>query len=241
MKRMLLGVFAVLAAVQVQSNPVYTNAHDWINSGKFEGDMVLTDAQRNGDRNETLRWTNRVIPYELWSGYTAAEKAFIKNSLNAFNQTCLKIRERVSTDINYVYITGENNSCWSWVGMLGGAQQLNLNKICCCQRSATVVHEFLHAIGFHHMQSNYNRDDYLIVHYENIEPGAEYNFDKKTINQVNDFGLRYDYDSIMHYPRKAFSKNNRDTIEPKDPTAVIGEAKKMSDIDIAKVLKMYKC
>ena len=36
--------------------------------------------------------------------------------------------------------------------------------------------------------------------------GQEYNFNKLTSEEVNSMGLRYDYDSIMHYARNTFSK-----------------------------------
>ena len=41
---------------------------------------------------------------------------------------------------------------------------------------------------------------------ENVMVGQEYNFNKLTSEEVNSLGLRYDYDSIMHYARNTFSK-----------------------------------
>ena len=37
-------------------------------------------------------------------------------------------------------------------------------------------------------------------------PGQEYNFNRLTSEEVNSLGLKYDYDSIMHYARNTFSK-----------------------------------
>ena len=37
--------------------------------------------------------------------------------------------------------------------------------------------------------------------------GQEYNFNRLTSDEVNSLGLKYDYDSIMHYARNTFSKN----------------------------------
>ncbi|KAK4876540.1 hypothetical protein RN001_009046 [Aquatica leii] len=241
MKIILFGVVAVFATVQVQSIPLPENdQNDWIHSGKFEGDMMLGHGQKNGLLEAKYRWSNREIPYEIGPEYTAAEREFIKNALSVFNQTCLKVRERVSTDKNYVLITGQEKGCWSYVGVQGGMQKLNMNQTCCCKTSTTVVHEFLHTVGFYHMQSNFNRDDYVTILYENIIKGEEFNFQKYTSNYVTDFGLPYDYGSIMHYPRKAFSISYYlDTIVPKDPTAVIGEATQMSAIDLAKIKAIY--
>lgn len=37
-------------------------------------------------------------------------------------------------------------------------------------------------------------------------PGQEYNFNRLSSEEVNSMGLKYDYDSIMHYSRNTFSK-----------------------------------
>ena len=48
----------------------------------------------------------------------------------------------------------------------------------------------------------------------------------------------YDYDSIMHYPRWAFSKNGKDTIVPHGDQ-IIGQRSSLSEGDIAAVEYMY--
>lgn len=40
-------------------------------------------------------------------------------------------------------------------------------------------------------------------------------FSKVPDNVTNTFGLPYDYTSVMHYPRYAFSKNGKETIVAK--------------------------
>ena len=43
----------------------------------------------------------------------------------------LTYREATSTDTNYVTVNGANDGCWSYVGMTGGSQDLNLQPNGC--------------------------------------------------------------------------------------------------------------
>ncbi len=47
-------------------------------------------------------------------------------------------------------------------------------------------------------------------------PVNKHNFKKYGKTQIDSLGVPYDYDSIMHYGRRAFSNNGRDTIVPKN-------------------------
>lgn len=94
-------------------------------------------------------------------------------------------------------------------------------------------------MGFHHQQSASNRDQYVKINWQNIAETFKINFDKYDSSQVTDFGLPYDYQSVMHYSRKAFSKNGKDTIEPLQPGKQIGQRRGFSDIDLKKVNALY--
>lgn len=87
---------------------------------------------------------------------------------------------------------GANSGCWSYVGMQGGRQQLNLQPSQIevgCFRLGTVIHEYLHAVGFFHMQSATERDDYVRIVWENIQAGTERNFDKYNASYITNFGV----------------------------------------------------
>ena len=49
----------------------------------------------------------------------------------------------------------------------------------------------------------------------------------------------YDYASIMHYSRTAFSRNGLPTIETIHPNAVIGQREYMSAFDIQEIRSFY--
>ncbi|CAL8351517.1 unnamed protein product [Merluccius merluccius] len=113
------------------------------------------------------------------------------------------------------------------LGRQGGRQFISLQKGGCIYKTV-IQHEILHALGFHHEQSRSDRDKFV-----NILKVA-----------TNNLGTPYDYNSIMHYSRYAFSKRPRvlPTIVPKPNSKVtIGEATKMSTNDIRRVNQLYQC
>ena len=69
-----------------------------------------------------------------------------------------------------------NWSCYSYLGRIGGAQELSLGNG--CWSTGIVQHEFMHALGFVHEQSRPDRDDYVTVDFTNILSGNLYNKEK---------------------------------------------------------------
>jgi len=228
------------------------NAEEW--SGQFEGDIILTQEQieqinrngRNGFLATTYRWMNKTVPYIISGDFSDDQKNYIRRGLDTLELlTCLKFVPRTS-EIDYVDVVnrGEGSGCSSSVGRRGGRQQLNLQSYAIeagCFRLATIMHEFIHAIGFYHMQSTFDRDDYVIIAYDNIQPGTENNFNKYTKDTVTNFGVSYDYSSVMHYSPNGFSINGKPTIVTKDPQGRIGQRTALSRKDIEKINRMYEC
>ena len=72
--------------------------------------------------------------------------------------------------------------------------------------------------------------------WENIDEGMWHNFEQHIVDG-DDVG-KYDFGSIMHYPRKAFSKNDKDTVIPVG-NQDIGQRRGLSDGDIEAIESMY--
>lgn len=114
----------------------------------------------------------------------------------------------------------------SYVGRQGGKQIINL----CDYNQGTIVHEICHALGMFHEQSRANRDNYIRVHYENIDPENRHNFNRES-NNYHMIGWDFDFNSVMLYGSYAFSKNNQPTMTKMDGSTFSGHGEFLSEDD----------
>ncbi|XP_012671076.2 hatching enzyme 1.2-like [Clupea harengus] len=180
---------------------------------------------------------NVYVPYKIHEHYSDREESVILRGLKSIESvSCIRFIPRTHQR-GWIHILSLNG-CYSHVGRRGQEQSLSLNRQGCVYHH-TVQHELLHALGFNHEQTRSDRDNHIKILYENIQPMMTYNFDKiETLNQ----GTPYDYDSVMHYHRTAFSKNKEPTMVPiPDPDVEIGKAREMSQNDILRLNRLYNC
>lgn len=60
--------------------------------------------------------------------------------------------------------------------------------------------------------------------------------------EVTSFGQPYDFQSIMHYSNKEFSKNGADTIRAiSDPSMQLGNVNSLSAVDVLQINLLYNC
>jgi len=222
---------------------------DWMSwAGAYEGDMMLTEeqvrqlndssAERNAIIGTNRLWPNGVIPYVFDSDtFSAADKTKIANAFATYAaKTCLRMVPR-TTETGYVKII-RGGGCYSYVGRTGGAQPVSLGYGCVYER--IIIHEFMHASGFFHEQSRYDRDTYVRINLANVKDGYSNNFNKYTSSQIQHLGEPYDYTSVMHYSATAFSKNGKNTIDRLDgSTAALSNRVGFSQVDINKLNKLY--
>ncbi|XP_041795805.1 high choriolytic enzyme 1-like [Chelmon rostratus] len=176
------------------------------------------------------------IPYVITNHYSSQELVIIKRGINSFSySTCIRFFPRTNQR-DFLHIQSLDG-CYSYVGRQGNGQTLSLSHRGCIYYG-TVQHELLHALGFSHEQCRADRDQHIRILAQNILEGEDYNFDKlNTLNQETP----YDYGSVMHYSRLAFSRDNYNPtmVAVPDPSAVFGMARKMNQNDINRINLLY--
>ncbi|XP_018527568.1 low choriolytic enzyme [Lates calcarifer] len=180
---------------------------------------------------------NVYVPYRISRQFSQREREVIIQGLRSFAQsTCIRFTP-LNRQRDFVNIQSRSG-CYSFVGRRGNGQIVSLNRRGCVFHSI-VQHELLHALGFNHEQTRSDRDNHVRILLQNVIPGMEHNFRKI---QTRNLGTPYDYSSVMHYGRFAFSKNREPTILPiPDNDVVIGRATQMSPTDILRINRLYRC
>lgn len=205
------------------------------NANDFQNSVIPSNSNiQQGVATSSLgrRWQDGEIPYVINASYSATNRNRILAGIDhvAANTSISFIPRTSETDYVEVF---SGSGCSSTIGQAGGRQTISIASG--CTGLGTVAHEFFHALGVYHEQSRSDRDSFVTVNLGNVQSGREHNFNKA--NNSDDIGA-YDYDSIMHYGRRAFSNNGLDTITP--PAGVtIGNRSGLSAGDIATIQHLY--
>ncbi|CAG7720316.1 unnamed protein product [Allacma fusca] len=227
--------------------------------GYFEiDDMMFLANDRAGQKQRAYRWPGGRIPFSFAPGYTKQEMNDIRLAMDYIQEfTCIRFQsKKQKTDQNFLYIRKLSGKCSSFVGNIQkGPQQVALDpdtKKCGSPSfPGHVLHELVHAIGFFHEHARNDRDNYIDIRYENLPDDdrtrKNYNTNEDNNLDAEFFGVPYNYGSIMHYSRRAGSRNGKDTIIPKKTRGVqpglrgeLGQREKLSYGDIKMIQTMYK-
>ncbi|XP_015194102.2 hatching enzyme 1.2-like isoform X1 [Lepisosteus oculatus] len=208
------------------------------------GDIAVSDELGNADpcTSRGCLWPKSesgvvTVPFVISRDFSSRERGLIESALGSIQTyTCVQFTPR-KNQRDYISIESRAG-CFSFVGRRGGRQVLSLQRGGCVY-VGTAQHEIIHALGFNHEQTRSDRDDHVTILLENVVRGMEHNFRK--IN-TNNLGTPYDYNSVMHYGRYAFSRNREPTIVPKpDPNVAIGRATQMDRLDVERINRLYQC
>ncbi len=199
----------------------------------------------NNDYRNGLFW----IPTIIDKTYSSASTRLIIHCLKNLETRSQVIKfdlmkyHSTTNDIKpYIHIRNDPGGCWSFLGRSKSAASREGQFIVLgeenCMNSATIQHEMMHALGFGHEQARPDRDQYVMIMWNNIISTSYRQFDK--VSGIDSLGTPYDLDSIMHYQAYDWSNGNGPSIIPRHGRA-IGKKKFASPIDILQIRLMYQC
>ncbi|XP_077980023.1 bone morphogenetic protein 1-like [Glandiceps talaboti] len=185
-------------------------------------------------------WPNATIPFEISKHLGSYAADVILQAMDHWEEhTCIHFVPH-SDEQDYVEFVKGKCGCCSYVGRRGDGRQLVSLQVF-CTFFGVIVHEIGHVIGFWHEHNRPDRDKFVDILYDNVEKHHKVHFEKKSPLEINSFGQAYDYNSIMHYPRKTFSKDGKDTILPLMHNVDIGQREELSESDVIQARELYQC
>ncbi len=158
-------------------------------------------------------WPNGVVPYIIDSDVPDTQR--ILDAISEWNtRTAITLIERTVED-DYVRFRHHNSTCNSHVGRIGGEQVINLMARCGVDPA---VHEIGHAVGLWHEHEREDREAYVMVLENNLDPAGRLS----VLPTVHPATGPYDFSSTMHYSPYLFSRNGKPVLETIPPGMLVG-------------------
>uniref|UniRef100_A0A8B9RKP8 Metalloendopeptidase n=1 Tax=Astyanax mexicanus TaxID=7994 RepID=A0A8B9RKP8_ASTMX len=203
---LMLGLTQAVPLMEPQHVDITTRILSTNNGSRellLEGDIVLPRT-----RNALVCANNNCFWKKSSTGLVQVPFTVMHGD-NTLETTLLSVKH--ATKISYLPIFSLSPlRCYSSVGRTGGKQVVSLSTRGCVYHGI-VQHELNHALGFYHEHTRSDRDRYVTINWQNIDPTMQYNFNKENTNNLN---TPYDYSSVMHYGKTAFTINGLNTITP---------------------------
>ena len=182
------------------------------------------------------KWEDGIIYYNFDNSINENEKTIIKKCMFFWEEkTNIKFIQSENYNLN-ICKSEKENVYKSSIGRKENAyMELGLIK---SYTKKNITHELGHVIGLTHEHQRPDRDDYIIINYDNIIEKYKFNFNIINNSLFKEELLKYDYNSIMHYDYYTCSNGNGPTIEVKNKNE-LGYSSKPSELDIQKVNLIY--
>ena len=156
--------------------------------------QTLEDAQRQergGSATPAYYWPDGIIPYAFDSDISQTNRNRVVSAMGIVQSHCSVLFVPRTNEPNWVQI-GDYGGNWSYVGQIGGGQQLSIYN---WNYPYIIAHELSHALGRHHQMCRSDRNAYVTINWNCIQDDCENNY--QIAGSVN--YEPYDFMSVMHY------------------------------------------
>jgi len=193
-------------------------------------------------RFETFEWEGRVEPVFLDS-----QMVNITTALDQIMQgvPCIKFREVAASyhGPHLIFSLSDGIGCYSNVGRTGSNGQIVNLGSADCLKIGIIIHETLHALGPVHEHSRPDRDLYVSILFDNIEPKSRRNFGKVESRMYNTRSTPFDISSIMMYGPEDFGVmdsqgRRKKTIQPLQPGIELRGAESKSGLSLVDKIEL---
>jgi len=199
-------------------------------------------------------WSNGKVPYEIESSFTQIDTDVFEKSKKLIEEkTCIRFVPKTS-GASGAFLrlrrecacgqTGGNCFPGGYTDGLGVAVPRELVMSAACMDGGDgdltfFTHEMMHALGVIHTQNRPDRDSYVTIHEDAIEPGARSQYEM--CSSCNTHGTPYNCLSTMHYRDTFFNVNGQKTMTAKSSSCDLQTPTTMVDSDWVLLNKMYNC
>ncbi|TPP67241.1 Metalloendopeptidase [Fasciola gigantica] len=235
----------------------------WLGLWLVLSDPIPSKLRRTGRSlsfSNLKTWPGAVIPYLIGAGRNTSRanawlfsdldvKLILKAIQTIEEETCVRfIDASQNTSLlnnSYVEFVGRNEKyCHAQLGVVNdGRHELILSPL--CRSFGQILHELTHALGLMHELMRPDRDDYIIVHEENISPDYTEEFRRLMRHQAQMWDTLFDFQSVTLYDPFTFSANSKPVWEPRKPldnTPLFSLLEKdLSFEDAAAINLLYHC
>ncbi|CAD5227732.1 unnamed protein product [Bursaphelenchus okinawaensis] len=240
------------------------------NDGTFQNDILLTESQtesmilrlrQQAERNRNKRSAIYVeqMPTNVWpqgepipvafdGSLSENEKFEIQQALHAIEtSTCIRFQpypaRPAGHHIYFVKVATPTFCGLSYIGKVSPANPIYLSFMC-GDSVGVAIHEILHALGTNHEHLRFDRDRYLQMEWDNINPQLYDYFAVSDQTLYTTYGIPFDYSSIMLYgPFTGAVDRSRPSMKPINDDGrkiqMMGQRKSLSDRDVLLLNTMY--
>lgn len=215
----------------------------------FQGDMILSKKQvaaldnvevtRGAINTIPKRFWPCIIPYEYEHGFDPTNVLKAMDTLSRYVGITF-VHEEGTNKAHIYFIYSPDNVNYGTYGRENIRNVIHLSKH---HSYLTAIHEICHTLGMYHEQCRSDRDNYVDILWNNIDPNFAYAFDKYIDRgQMGVDAGTFDYESIMIYNSYNFGLDIDGKKQPtmlKKDGSLIYSATKLSQGDINSLRQIY--